>query len=58
MKRATRAYLIVLALLALPGAFVFLPGGSAPAVADPASLVRYELAQANQGQPLYEERCA
>jgi ubiquinol-cytochrome c reductase cytochrome c subunit len=45
-------------MLALPGAFVFLPGGSNPATADPVSIVRYALAQANAGKPLYEEHCA
>jgi ubiquinol-cytochrome c reductase cytochrome c subunit len=53
-----RTYLIVLGMLALPGAFVFLPGGSSPATADPATILRYALAQANVGQPLYEEHCA
>src|SRR5436853_3546062 len=57
-RRFGRAYLVVLAMLALPGAFVFLPGGSRPAAADAAAIVRYALAQAATGQPLYQQTCA
>src|SRR5436853_7910628 len=57
-RRFGRAYLVVLAMLAVPGAFVFLSGGSRPATADTASLVRYALAQARVGLPLYQEHCA
>src|SRR5437016_8689440 len=57
-RRFGRAYLIVFGMLALPGAFVFLPGGSRPVTADPAAVVRSALAQAAAGQPLYEQHCS
>ena len=57
-RRFGRAYLVVLAMLALPGAFVFLPGGSRPAAADTAAMIRFAVAQAAAGRPLYQQTCA
>ena len=53
-----RLFLLVFGVLALPGAFVFLPGTSPSAAADPVAMARFALAQAADGQPLYEEKCA
>ena len=57
-RRFRRAYLLVFALLAVPGVFVFLPATSRPAIADPASLARFAVSQASAGQTAYEEHCA
>jgi ubiquinol-cytochrome c reductase cytochrome c subunit len=56
--RFARMYLLVLGLLALPGVFLFLPGGSAGATTDPALLAQSVQTQASQGQPLFEEHCS
>ena len=56
--RFARAYLFVLALLVLPGVFVFLPGVFRPVAADPASVLRAAFAQASEGQALFEEKCS
>ena len=57
-RRFRRAYLLVFALLAVPGVFVFLPATSRPATADPASLARFAVSQASAGQTAYEQACA
>jgi quinol---cytochrome-c reductase cytochrome c subunit len=53
-RRFARAYLVVLALAALPSVLLFLPG--AHATVTPA--VQSEAAAAAAGQPLYEEHCS
>jgi ubiquinol-cytochrome c reductase cytochrome c subunit len=53
-RRFARLYLVVLALAALPGVVLFLPGAHATV----APGVQAEAAAAAAGRPLYEEHCA
>ena len=52
--RLGRAYLLVLALMALPGVFVFLPGAHATAPRD----VQVAASEVAAGRPLFQEHCA